>query len=70
MRSIQRASQLRIWLLVVLLFWLVAQFTKPLVGSGRPAVASLDSIGITVSDIDRSVDFFSKVLSCLKRKAA
>jgi len=63
MRSIQRASQLRIWLLVVLLFWLVAQFTKPLVGGDRPAVASLDSIGITVSDIDRSVDFFSKVLS-------
>jgi len=63
MRSIQRASQLRIWLLVILLFWLAAQFTKPLVGSDQPAVASLDSIGITVNDIDRSVDFFSKVLS-------
>jgi len=36
---------------------------KPLVGSDRAAVVSLDSIGITVSDIDRSVDFFSKVLS-------
>ena len=61
--SIQRPSQLRIWLPVVLLFCLVAQFTKPLVGSDRPAVASLDSIGITVSDIDRSVDFFSRILS-------
>jgi catechol 2,3-dioxygenase-like lactoylglutathione lyase family enzyme len=29
----------------------------------RPAVAAIDSIGITVSDMDRSVDFFSKVLS-------
>jgi len=28
-----------------------------------PAVVALDSIGLTVSDIDRSVDFFSKVLS-------
>ncbi len=28
-----------------------------------PAVVALDSVGLTVSDIDRSVDFFSKVLS-------
>jgi catechol 2,3-dioxygenase-like lactoylglutathione lyase family enzyme len=62
-RSIRRESQLRICLPVVLLFCLVAQLTKPLVGSDRPAVASLDSIGITVSDMDRSVDFFSRVLS-------
>jgi catechol 2,3-dioxygenase-like lactoylglutathione lyase family enzyme len=46
-----------------LLAGLSAQFTKPLVGGDRPAVASLDSIGITVSDMDRSMDFFSKVLS-------
>src|SRR5262249_4726950 len=45
------------------LFLLCLIWAKPLVGSDRPAVASLDSIGITVSDIDRSVDFFSKVLS-------
>src|SRR5262245_45013289 len=61
--SIQRAPKLRIGLLTVLLFCLVAQLPKPLAGSDRPAVASLDSIGITVSDIDRSVDFFSRVLS-------
>jgi len=28
-----------------------------------PTVVALDSVGLTVSDIDRSVDFFSKVLS-------
>jgi catechol 2,3-dioxygenase-like lactoylglutathione lyase family enzyme len=28
-----------------------------------PAVTALDSIGITVSDMDRSVDFFSRILS-------
>ena len=62
--SIQRAPRLRIGLLTVLLFCLVAQLPTPIVaGSDRPAVASLDSIGITVSDVDRSVDFFSRVLS-------
>jgi catechol 2,3-dioxygenase-like lactoylglutathione lyase family enzyme len=35
-------------------------------GSDRPAVVALDSIGITVSDMDRSVEFFSKVLSFVK----
>src|SRR6516164_5909125 len=29
----------------------------------RPLINSLDSIGITVSDLDRSVEFYSKVLS-------
>src|ERR1051326_274580 len=61
--SIQRASWLQIWLPIVALFCLVAEFTTPLGGSDRPAVGALDSIGITVSDMDRSVDFFSKVLS-------
>lgn len=50
-----------IWLITLLLLCLT--WPKPIAGSDRPAVASLDSIGITVSDIDRSVDFFSKVLS-------
>ena len=61
--SIQRAPRLRIGLRTVLFFCLAAQLSTPLAGSDRPAVASLDSIGITVSDVDRSVDFFSKVLS-------
>ena len=35
----------------------------PLAASGQPAVLALDSIGLAVSDMDRSVDFFSRVLS-------
>ncbi|HEX5000383.1 MAG TPA: VOC family protein [Terriglobia bacterium] len=31
-----------------------------------PAVSALDSVGITVSDMDRSVDFFTRVLSFRK----
>src|SRR6185369_13252851 len=29
----------------------------------RPLVTAVDSIGLTVSDLDRSVEFYSKVLS-------
>src|SRR6516225_8260167 len=29
----------------------------------RPLISSVDSIGMTVSDLDRSVEFYSKVLS-------
>jgi catechol 2,3-dioxygenase-like lactoylglutathione lyase family enzyme len=32
-------------------------------GDHTPLVASVDSIGLTVSDLDRSVEFYSKVLS-------
>src|SRR5215470_2957 len=56
-------SKFRICLFIVLLVCLATQLPQPLTGSDRPAVAALDSIGITVSDIDRSVDFFSKILS-------
>jgi catechol 2,3-dioxygenase-like lactoylglutathione lyase family enzyme len=59
----RRASKIRVSLVVVLLLCLAAQLQQPLAGSDRPAVAALDSIGVTVSDIDRSVDFFSKILS-------
>src|SRR5215467_2476403 len=48
-------------LLVALL--LLAMRVSLLAGSDRPGVVAIDSIGLTVSDIDRSVDFFSKVLS-------
>jgi catechol 2,3-dioxygenase-like lactoylglutathione lyase family enzyme len=45
----------------------VAFFVLGLYGSWAPAsaqlVKSVDAVGITVSDIDRSVEFFSKVLS-------
>ena len=32
-------------------------------GEHAPLVTGVDSIGLTVSDLDRSVDFYSKVLS-------
>ena len=32
-------------------------------GDHRPLVTGVDSIGLTVSDLDRSVEFYSKVLS-------
>jgi len=51
------------WLPIILLVCLAIRSPKLLAGSDRPAVVALDSIGITVSDIDRSVDFFSNVLS-------
>jgi catechol 2,3-dioxygenase-like lactoylglutathione lyase family enzyme len=53
----------RIWLVVILLFCLTTALLPLSAGNDRPAVAALDSIGLTVSDMDRSVDFFSKVLS-------
>src|SRR5690349_6344980 len=34
--------------------------------SSRPLVQAVDAIGLTVSDLDRSVEFFSKVLSFRK----
>src|SRR5438093_4356844 len=55
--------KLRIWLLVLMLSLLAESGRHVAAAGDKPAVASLDSIGLTVSDIDRSVDFFSKVLS-------
>ncbi len=49
-------SALRLVLLLVLL-------TRVSAETGRPAVAALDSVGITVADMDRSIQFFSNVLS-------
>ena len=55
--------QLRACLLALILILLAAPSQHAAAKTGGPAVAALDSIGLTVSDIDRSVDFFSKVLS-------
>jgi catechol 2,3-dioxygenase-like lactoylglutathione lyase family enzyme len=49
------------WLLIAMLCLVVQQPAG--VASNQPAIVALDSIGLTVSDVDRSVDFFSKVLS-------
>ena len=55
--------QLRAWLLVLILFFVAAPWQHAAAKTEGPAVAALDSIGLTVSDIDRSAAFFSKVLS-------
>ena len=57
-RGLRRSGM---WLLIALLC--LAMQLPAVAASERPAVVALDSIGLTVSDMDRSVDFFSKVLS-------
>jgi catechol 2,3-dioxygenase-like lactoylglutathione lyase family enzyme len=57
--TIQRSYSSRFVIALLCLAIQVSSFA----GSNQPAVVALDSIGLTVSDIDRSVDFFSKVLS-------
>jgi len=55
--------RLQIHLLTLLLLVLAVPATKSAVPKERPAVSALDSVGLTVSDMDRSVEFFSKVLA-------
>jgi catechol 2,3-dioxygenase-like lactoylglutathione lyase family enzyme len=54
-------ARVRVRLLILLLFtfgfWSTPVFAR------QPIVKSVEAIGITVSDMDRSVEFFSKVLS-------
>src|SRR5215475_12134201 len=45
---------------VLFLIWACAGLSG---SDNHPLVAGVDSIGITVSDLDRSVEFYSKVLS-------
>lgn len=59
-------KQLRNGLLSLVLLVLVAPWIKsatPASPSDQPAVLDLDSVGLTVRDMDRSVEFFSNVLS-------
>jgi len=62
-RTTLRGLTSRAGWLIFLLLCVGARLQYPLVGSDRPAVSVLDSIGLTVGDMDRSVDFFSRVLS-------
>ena len=51
-----------LWLLLVLTVWVPAVPGKA--GEPRsPLITAVDSIGITVSDMDRAVEFYSKVLT-------
>jgi hypothetical protein len=58
---IQRRLQIHLLTLLFLVFAVPA--TKRAVPKEQPAVSALDSVGLTVSDMDRSVEFFSKVLA-------
>jgi catechol 2,3-dioxygenase-like lactoylglutathione lyase family enzyme len=55
--------RLRIHLLTLLLLVLALPAIKSAVPKEEPAVSALDSVGLTVSDMERSVEFFSKVLA-------
>ena len=55
-----------IGLLLALVFWQTMAMGQPLAPVKAPttaAVVRVDAVGMTVSDMDRSVDFFSRVLS-------
>src|SRR2546427_9637445 len=56
-------GKFRILLLVLVVSVLAVPWPKVSATTEPAAVAALDSVGLTVSDMDRSVDFFSKVLS-------
>jgi catechol 2,3-dioxygenase-like lactoylglutathione lyase family enzyme len=53
----------RILLLVVVVTFVAVPSRQVSATINSPAVAALDSVGLTVSDISRSVDFFTRVLS-------
>jgi catechol 2,3-dioxygenase-like lactoylglutathione lyase family enzyme len=55
--------KLRTCLLLLVVLLLAAPRPQVSAASDHFIVSSLDSVGITVSDVDRSVDFFSRVLS-------
>ena len=66
MRISMRIKQtfLPLWLLLVI--GLLAQTALSQQPSQQPKVMAVDAIGITVSDMDRTVDFYSNVLSFKK----
>jgi len=53
----------RLYLLALFVLLLAAPRPQVSAASDKPVVTSLDAVGLTVSDVDRSVDFFSRVLS-------
>ena len=53
----------RIRLLLSILPIYLCLLTVPPVGAAQPAVQAINAIGMTVSDLDRSVDFFSEILA-------
>ena len=57
----KQARTLRLWLLLFFLLGVAATRAQP---TAPPAtITAVDSVGMTVSNLDRSVEFYSKVLS-------
>ena len=48
---------------ILLLLWAAQVLTAPLLAAEAPLVRAVDAVAVTVSDMDRSVEFFTKVLS-------
>lgn len=61
MKAKAKLAVLHLSIVVVLLFWTTFSFAKQ--PGKHPLAQSVEAIGITVSDMDRSVEFFSEVLS-------
>jgi catechol 2,3-dioxygenase-like lactoylglutathione lyase family enzyme len=55
---------LALWLLLALTFSVPATWAQS--SAGQPAVTAVDAVGMTVADMDRSVEFYTKVLSFTK----
>src|SRR5215469_2423036 len=62
----RRALQSRTPNLLAIRFVLLASLVVGARAAVRPLVSGVDSVDITVSDIDRAVDFYSRVLSFTK----
>jgi catechol 2,3-dioxygenase-like lactoylglutathione lyase family enzyme len=50
-------------LALLLLLWAGAWLSAPLLASGAPLVRSVDAVAVSVSDMERSVEFFTRVLT-------
>jgi catechol 2,3-dioxygenase-like lactoylglutathione lyase family enzyme len=60
-------TTLSLWLLLALSFWLSAaraqQSSTPDSGLRTALVTAVEAVGVTVADMDRSLEFYTKVLS-------
>jgi catechol 2,3-dioxygenase-like lactoylglutathione lyase family enzyme len=48
---------------ILLVLWATQLLTSPLLAAEGPLVEAVDAVAVTVADMDRSVEFFTKVLS-------
>src|SRR5215469_16964523 len=62
----QRAPQSRTPKVLAIRFFLLASLVAGARAAASPLVSAADSVDITVSDMDRAVDFYSRVLSFKK----